>query len=186
MGKSTLADLLVRYLDPDQGRILIDGMDLRGVRLADLRERVMLVDQSPYLFNASIAENIAYARPGALRSEIEVAGAAAGLNELMGRSCRKGVQLHVNPGRTQASPFGGRTAADFPGAGDVAQAARTDSGRAHIGAGHRYGAASGRQPGRELAGRHADCNYAPGGAGGASRNDRDARRRARAGDFRGT
>ena len=66
VGKSTLADLLVRYLDPDQGRILIDGVDLRSVRLAELRQQVMLVDQSPYLFNASIAENIAYARPEAV------------------------------------------------------------------------------------------------------------------------
>jgi ATP-binding cassette, subfamily B, bacterial len=85
VGKSTLADLLVRYLDPDRGRILIDGVDLRSVRLADLRQRVMLVDQSPYLFNASIAENIAYARPEALRGEIEAAGSSAGLDELIAR-----------------------------------------------------------------------------------------------------
>lgn len=85
VGKSTLADLLVRYLDPDQGRILIDGIDLRSVRLADLRNQVMLVDQSPYLFNASIAENIAYARPEASRADIEAAGRAAGLEELIGR-----------------------------------------------------------------------------------------------------
>lgn len=85
MGKSTLADLLVRYLDPDQGRILIDGRDIRQFRLSDLRERIMLVDQTPYLFNVSIAENIAYARPGASRQEIEEAGRAAGLDELIAR-----------------------------------------------------------------------------------------------------
>jgi ATP-binding cassette subfamily B protein len=85
VGKSTLADLLVRYLDPDCGRILIEGMDLRSVRLADLRDQVMLVDQSPFLFNASIAENISYAKPGASRAEIEAAGSAAGLAELIGR-----------------------------------------------------------------------------------------------------
>jgi ATP-binding cassette subfamily B protein len=85
VGKSTLADLLVRYLDPDLGRILIDGVDIRTVRLADLREQIVLVDQTPYLFNASIAENIAYARPGASRQEIEEAGRAAGLDELIGR-----------------------------------------------------------------------------------------------------
>jgi ATP-binding cassette subfamily B protein len=85
VGKSTLADLLVRYLDPDCGRILIDGIDLRSVRLADLRDQVMLVDQSPYLFNASVAENISYAKPGASRAEIEAAGSAAGLDELIGR-----------------------------------------------------------------------------------------------------
>lgn len=85
VGKSTLADLLVRYLDPDKGRILIDGRDLRTIRLADLREQVMLVDQSPYLFHTTIAENIAYARPGASRPDIEAAGAAAGLDELIAR-----------------------------------------------------------------------------------------------------
>jgi ATP-binding cassette subfamily B protein len=83
VGKSTMADLLVRYLDPDQGHILIDGQELRGVRLNDLRREVILVDQSPYLFNASIAENVAYAHPGATRLEIERAGSAAGLDELM-------------------------------------------------------------------------------------------------------
>ena len=85
VGKSTLADLLVRYLDPDKGRILIDGRDIRELRLADLRAQVMLVDQSPYLFNASIAENLAYAYPAASRREIEAAGRAAGLDELIAR-----------------------------------------------------------------------------------------------------
>jgi ATP-binding cassette subfamily B protein len=85
VGKSTLADLLVRYLDPDQGRILIDGHDIRQFRLADLREQIVLVDQTPYLFNATIAENIAYARAGASRKEIEEAGRAAGLDELIAR-----------------------------------------------------------------------------------------------------
>jgi ATP-binding cassette subfamily B protein len=73
----------VRYLDPDQGRILIDGRELRGLRLGDLRREVMLVDQSPYLFNATIAENVAYACPDATREEIERAGSAAGLDELV-------------------------------------------------------------------------------------------------------
>jgi len=85
VGKSTLADLLVRYLDPDQGRILIDGRDIRELRLADLRAQVMMVDQAPHLFNASIAENIAYAYPAASRGEIEIAGGAAGLDELIAR-----------------------------------------------------------------------------------------------------
>jgi ATP-binding cassette, subfamily B, bacterial len=83
VGKSTMADLLVRYLDPDQGRILVDGQELRGVRLDDLRKEVILVDQSPYLFNATIAENVSYACPSASREEIERAGSAAGLDELM-------------------------------------------------------------------------------------------------------
>ena len=67
VGKSTLADLLVRFYDPDAGAIRIDGRDLRDLPLADLRHAVMLVDQAPYLFHASVRENIAYARPEATR-----------------------------------------------------------------------------------------------------------------------
>jgi ATP-binding cassette subfamily B protein len=82
-GKSTIADLLVRFLDPDSGRITMDGMDLRELRLKDLRQEVVLVDQSPHIFNASIAENISYARPQAARADIEAAGHEAGLDELI-------------------------------------------------------------------------------------------------------
>jgi ATP-binding cassette subfamily B protein len=82
-GKSTLADLLVRYLDPDTGSILVDGVDLRRVNLGDLRRQIMLVDQAPYLFNATIADNICYADPRATKEEIERAGSAAGLDELL-------------------------------------------------------------------------------------------------------
>ncbi len=85
VGKSTLADLLVRYLDPDQGRILMDGRDIRHLSLDDLRREVLLVDQSPYLFNVSIAENISFALPGATEQAIEEAGRAAGLDELISR-----------------------------------------------------------------------------------------------------
>ncbi len=72
VGKSTLADLLVRYLDPDSGRILIDGHDIRDLRLDDLRREVVLVDQSPYLFNDTIATNIAFAWPEADPAMIKV------------------------------------------------------------------------------------------------------------------
>ena len=85
VGKSTVADLLVRLLDPDSGTVSLDGHDLRDLRIKDLRNHIVLVDQAPYLFNATIAENIAYARPDARRAEIEAAGAAAGLDELIRR-----------------------------------------------------------------------------------------------------
>ncbi|SCY70059.1 ATP-binding cassette, subfamily B [Novosphingobium aromaticivorans] len=84
-GKSTLADLLVRFLDPVAGRITIDGIDLRDLALADLRRRALLVDQSPFLFNATIAENIAFARTGALPAEVAAAAGAAGLDPLIAR-----------------------------------------------------------------------------------------------------
>ncbi len=85
VGKSTVADLLVRLLDPDSGTVSLDGHDLRDLRIKDLRDHIGLVDQAPYLFNATISENIAYARPAASRAEIERAGTAAGLDELIRR-----------------------------------------------------------------------------------------------------
>jgi ATP-binding cassette subfamily B protein len=81
VGKSTLADLLVRFYDPDSGAIRIDGRDLRSLPLHDLRHAVMLVDQAPYLFHASVRENIAYARPDATDDEIARAARAASIED---------------------------------------------------------------------------------------------------------
>jgi ATP-binding cassette subfamily B protein len=80
-GKSTLADLLVRFYDADSGSIRLDGRDLRGVPLSDLRRAVGLVDQSPYLFHASVRENISYTRPGATDAEIMSAAQEASIHE---------------------------------------------------------------------------------------------------------
>ena len=79
-GKSTIVDLLSRQLDPDRGRILLDGRDLRALRLRDVRAAVASVDQEPFLFNATIAENIRYGRPGASDAEVESAARAVGLD----------------------------------------------------------------------------------------------------------
>src|SRR5215467_9982982 len=84
-GKSTIADLLVRQLDPETGRVLLDGVDLRVARLADVRRHVLVVDQDPFVFNASLAENIRYARPDATDSEVHAAAEAAGLAGLVAR-----------------------------------------------------------------------------------------------------
>lgn len=81
VGKSTLADLLVRFYDPQEGAIRLDGRDLRELRLADLRRQVMLLEQSPFLFHASVRENIAYARPEATEEEIVAAARAAAIHE---------------------------------------------------------------------------------------------------------
>jgi ATP-binding cassette subfamily B protein len=85
-GKSTIADLVVRQLDPDSGRITIDGHDLRTVRLADLRRCVVVVDQNPFVFNASIGENIRYARPDATEQEVLDAARRAGLSDFLARA----------------------------------------------------------------------------------------------------
>jgi ATP-binding cassette, subfamily B, bacterial len=84
-GKSTLADLLVRFHDPAAGAIRLDGWDLRDLRIADLRRDVMLVDQSPYLFQATVRENILYARPEASESEMIEAARSAAIHD---RICR--------------------------------------------------------------------------------------------------
>jgi len=80
-GKSTLADLLVRFYDPERGALRIDGRDLREVPIADLRRAVLLVDQTPYLFHASVRENIAYARPDSTDDEIISAARAAAIHD---------------------------------------------------------------------------------------------------------
>ena len=85
VGKSTMADLMVRYLDPQAGRVLIDGRDMRDYRLDDLRREIILVDQSPYLFNDSIAANIGFALPDVTRAQIETAAHAAGLDDFIAR-----------------------------------------------------------------------------------------------------
>ncbi len=82
-GKSTIVDLMVRQLDPDEGRILLDGMDIRTLTLARLRTHLVPVDQKPYIFNASVEENIRYARPGASDGEVRAAAHAAGLEDFL-------------------------------------------------------------------------------------------------------
>jgi ATP-binding cassette subfamily B protein len=80
-GKSTLADLLVRFYDPEQGSIRLDGRDLRELRLEDVRRHIVLLDQAPYLFRATVRENIAYARPAATEEEVAEAARAASIHE---------------------------------------------------------------------------------------------------------
>jgi len=85
IGKSTIADLLLRLIDPDEGTIRVDGRDLRGVPLADLRRHVVLVDQDPFIFHATIAENIRYGRPGATDADVRAAADAAGVHAFAAR-----------------------------------------------------------------------------------------------------
>ena len=76
-GKTTLLGLLTRLLDPTDGRVLLDGVDLRDYRLADLRGQFGIVLQEPVLFSTTIGENIAYARPGAGPRDVQRAAVAA-------------------------------------------------------------------------------------------------------------
>lgn len=81
VGKTTTAQLISRFYDPTEGRILIDGKDIRTVTLESLRHNISPVLQDTFLFNGTIAENIAYARPDATRNEIEEAAKAANIHE---------------------------------------------------------------------------------------------------------
>jgi ATP-binding cassette subfamily B protein len=85
VGKSTLVSLLTRLYDPTDGRILLDGVDLRDYRRDDLRQQVAVVLQESVLFSASIAENIAYAVPGATREQVVAAARAASAHEFIER-----------------------------------------------------------------------------------------------------
>jgi ATP-binding cassette subfamily B protein len=84
-GKSTIADLLLRLLDPDEGTVRLDGHDVRDVALDDLRRHVVLVDQEPFVFHATIADNIRYASPDAGIDTVRAAAQAAGIDDFVSR-----------------------------------------------------------------------------------------------------
>jgi ATP-binding cassette subfamily B protein len=78
-GKTTFAKLLTRLMDPVSGRILIDGVPLTGIRFSSLRERIVMVPQDGFLFDAGLADNIRYGRPGATDEDIVLALTELGL-----------------------------------------------------------------------------------------------------------
>ncbi|MFB7610503.1 ABC transporter ATP-binding protein [Streptomyces gardneri] len=82
-GKSTLAKLLSRFYDPTDGRVLLDGVDLRDLTTPTLRRGVVMVTQEAFLFSGTVAENIAIGRPDATREEIEEAARAIGAHEFI-------------------------------------------------------------------------------------------------------
>ncbi|WP_328447969.1 ABC transporter ATP-binding protein/permease [Streptomyces sp. NBC_00386] len=82
-GKSTLAKLLARFYDPTEGRVLLDGVDLRELPVPELRRGVVMVTQEAFLFSGTVAENIAIGRPEASREEIEQAAKAIGAHDFI-------------------------------------------------------------------------------------------------------
>ena len=82
-GKSTMLQLLMRFYDPDQGRILFDGLDLRNITRADFRAQIALVPQDPVIFATSARENIRFGRPGASDEQVEQAARAAAAHDFI-------------------------------------------------------------------------------------------------------
>ncbi|WP_294808005.1 ABC transporter ATP-binding protein [uncultured Gemmiger sp.] len=93
-GKTTLCNLIPRFYDVTGGSILIDGQDVRSVTLHSLRSAIGVVQQDVYLFSGTVAENIAYGRPGATRAEIEEAARMAGADEFV-RALKNGYDTYV-------------------------------------------------------------------------------------------
>ncbi len=84
-GKSTLADLLARFLDPEEGEILLDGVELRRLALTDTRRLIHVVEQAPFVFHATVRDNVRFGRPEATDDEIHAALEAAQLGALLRR-----------------------------------------------------------------------------------------------------
>ena len=82
-GKTTIAKLMARFYDPTAGRVLLDGVELRDLAESDLRRAVVMVTQENFMFDGTVADNIAFGRPGATRPEIVAAAAAVGADEFI-------------------------------------------------------------------------------------------------------
>jgi ATP-binding cassette subfamily B protein len=101
-GKSTFAKLVSRFYDPQRGRVLVDGHDLRGVRQQALRRQLGIVPQEGFLFSGSVRENIAFGRPAASLGEIEAAAAAVGATEFIA-ALPEGIETQVGERGVQLS-----------------------------------------------------------------------------------
>jgi ATP-binding cassette, subfamily B, bacterial len=82
-GKSTIARLIARFYDPTEGRVLLDGLDMRSLSDRDLRRAVVTVTQESFLFSGTVADNIAFGRPSASRRDVEAAAAAIGADDFI-------------------------------------------------------------------------------------------------------
>ncbi len=108
-GKSTFAKLVARFYDPQKGRVLVDGHDLRGVQQKALRRQLGIVPQEGFLFSGSVRENLAFGRPEATLEEIEEAIAHGRRDRIRRRPARR----DRDPGRrARRHPLGGPAPAD--------------------------------------------------------------------------
>jgi ABC-type multidrug transport system fused ATPase/permease subunit len=117
-GKSTLAKLVARFYDPDDGRVLIDGYDLRDVTERSLRSQLGIVPQESFLFSGTIRDNIAFGRPGATDEDVTAAAQAVGAHDFIER-LPEGYDTevgerggHLSAGQRQLVAFARAAAAD--------------------------------------------------------------------------
>jgi ATP-binding cassette, subfamily B, bacterial len=82
-GKTTIARLIARFYDPTDGRVTLDGIDLRSISVSDLRRAIVMVTQESFLFSGTVADNIRFGRPGATREEMEAAARAIGAHDFI-------------------------------------------------------------------------------------------------------
>jgi ABC-type multidrug transport system fused ATPase/permease subunit len=101
-GKSTFAKLVARFYDPQRGRVLVDGNDLRRLRQRGLRRQLGIVPQEGFLFSGSVRENIAFGRPDATLDEIEEAAAAVGASEFVA-ALPEGIETEIGERGIQLS-----------------------------------------------------------------------------------
>ncbi|MEA2272431.1 MAG: ATP-binding cassette, subfamily bacterial [Solirubrobacteraceae bacterium] len=101
-GKSTLAKLVARFYDPTEGRVTVDGHDLRDVRASTLRSQMGIVPQEGFLFSGTIYDNIAFGRPDADADEVRAAAAAVGADEFIG-ALERGYDTEVGERGAQLS-----------------------------------------------------------------------------------
>jgi ATP-binding cassette, subfamily B, bacterial len=117
-GKSTLAKLVARFYDPDEGRVLIDGHDLRDVSERSLRSQLGIVPQESFLFSGTIRDNIAFGRPDATDEDVRAAAQAVGAQEFIerlpdGYDTEVGERGgHLSAGQRQLVAFARAAAAD--------------------------------------------------------------------------
>ncbi len=102
-GKSTLMNMLTRFYDPVQGAVTVDGIDLRDVRLRDLRSRIGLVTQETMLFDDTVAGNIQYGTPQATRDQIEQAAQQAHAHQFILNQLAEGYETQCGPRGNQLS-----------------------------------------------------------------------------------
>ena len=108
-GKTTITYLVPRLYDPTEGRVTLDGHDLRDIQLASLSEQIGMVTQETYLFHDTIRANLLYARPDATQSELEAACRAAHIHDFITGLPDGLYQVHMNnPARAIGLSFDGR------------------------------------------------------------------------------